>query len=181
MDKVKLKTRLGAFSTFVGTIIVTVIVTALIKGESLAGLIRLKTLLPFLKTSVPLWLLLVVLVACVWMLPSVLREKRPKKPKLHVSWERISCLWALGKFGKVEMMQIQGDAIVSSSGTDEGIILREAFVKGTKPLMNLVDSIQIMPGEPLPCRIVTMVAPVIRKPDEGLEANLILRDHKGRE
>lgn len=177
-EKIK---RVGiAAGKYVGAVIIPIVVAAWLKGESLSGLAKIKSLGRFVTTGVPLWLILLLLVLCVWMLPSVLREKRPKKPELHVSWERISCRWALGRFGTDPMMQIQGHAIISSSNTNERIILREGYVKDTKPLMNLADAIQIMPGEPLPCQIITFVAPVIRKPNEDLEAELILVDHQGR-
>lgn len=179
LEKAK-KLGLGA-AKYLGTTVGGIVIAALIKGESLAGLANVKPLLHFLTTGVPLSLFLALLITCVWMIPSVIKEKRPRRPKLHVSWERITCLWALGKFGETPMMQIQGEAVICSSGTDEKIIIREAFVKGTKPLMNLVDAIPVAPGDAHACRIITMVAPVIRKPTEALEAELILRDHKGRE
>ena len=180
MENEKIKKWGLGFLKYVGTLLVGIIIPALIKGESLTGLARLKTLIPFLKTSVPLWLFLLLLMLCIYLATPFLKSLG-KRPMLHVSWERITCVWALGRFGDTPMMQIQGEAMVSSSGMTERIVIREAYVKGTKPLMNLVDAIQIAPGDPDHCRIITMVAPVIRKPFEALEAELILRDHKGRE
>jgi hypothetical protein len=177
-EKIK-KLGLG-FLKYVGTLVTGLVLTALIKGESLAGLTRLRTLLPFLKTSVPLWAFLLLLLFCVYMARPFINSLR-KRPVLHVSWERLVCLWALGRFGDKPMMQIQGHAIITSSGTDETIIIREAYVKGTEPLQSIIDDVVIPPGEPQTCRIATFVHPVIRKPDEGLETSLILRDHKGRE
>ena len=180
MNKDNLKKVGLEFVKYVGTVVVPIIVAALLKGESLTGLAKIKPFLHFLTTGIPLWLFLSLLILCVWMIPSVVRARRPSQPKLHVSWERIACIWALGKFGDTPMMQIQGQAVISSSNTDDRIILREGYVKGTKPLMNLADAIQVVSGQPLPCRIITFVAPVIRKPNEDLEAELILVDHKGR-
>jgi hypothetical protein len=167
---------------YLGALIIPIVVTAIIKGESLAGVAQLGRLLPLLQTGVPLWILLVLLVVLVWMIPVVIGAKRKVDgPKLYVSWERMSCVWALGKYGETPIMQISGQAVITSSGTEETILLLDGFVKGTSPIMNLIDTISVPPGKPIACRVVTMVKPVIKKANEDLDVQLIFLDHKGRE
>ena len=169
-----------AVTRFVAALVIPIVAAALLKGEPLKGLAKLESLLRLLKTGVPLWVVLLLIIACVWMLPSAIRNALPKQPKLHVSWERISCVWALGRFGTQPMMQIQGDAIVTSSNTQERVILREGYIVGTKPLMSLGEQLHLMPDEPLACRLLLFVSPVLRKSNEDLVAELILIDHKNR-
>ena len=165
---------------YVGATAGGIILTALIKGEPLTGLAKLGGLAHLLNTGVPLWLLLILLLLCVWMAPTVYQALRKPRPKLYMSWNRVSSLWALGKYGETPTMQIHGDGLMTLTGTDEKVILEEAFIKGTKPIKNLVDPIPLIPDKPFPCRVITLLAPVTVKPDEDLVARLIFRDHKGR-
>lgn len=57
---------------------------------------------------------------------------------------------------------------------------REGYIVGTKPLMSLGEQLHLMPDEPLACRLLLFVSPVLRKSNEDLVAELILIDHKNR-
>jgi predicted nucleotide-binding protein len=103
----------------------------------------------------------------------------PVKPELHISWDRQQCVWGIGFHGTERVMQIIGWAVVSITG-NEPILLREAFIKGTEPVMSSM-SISIKPGEITRQQLSTFVRPVIVNEDEDLKTSLIIRDHKNRE
>jgi hypothetical protein len=165
---------------YVATTAGGIIITAVIKGEPLAGLIRLRTLSHFLTTSTPLWIFLIALVVCVGLTTALVRAKVTPGPKLHVSWDRGQCLWHKGSVAGKPAMQIMGSALISSADTTETLIIREAYIKGTEPLMNLLGDLVIEPGQVYSSRICTFVGPVIIGDVEPLNARLILVDHKNR-
>lgn len=181
MTSDKLKRTGVSIAKWAGSIIGPVILTALIKGEPLAGLTTIPKLARFLRTSVPLWLLLVAVLVIAWILPGFIQSKaKPGGPKLHVSWDRQQCFWHKGAVGLVPAMQIVGWAVVSSSDTDERIILREAYVKGTRPVISALD-IVVEPGKAVKTQISTFVQPVILDENAPLRTRVIIRDHQNRE
>lgn len=200
MDTEKAKKWGLSFLKYVGALLAGIIVPALIKGEPLKGLTSMGSFLRFLgvHVGIPVWLILILLVLVVagisylvslrqrvaqveWEAAkaAAVKSLESSKPVLHVSWERQQCVWGRGTIGTEPAMQLIGWAMVSTSG-NEPIILREAYIKGTEPVLNCMD-VLIKPGVVTRKLITTFVRPIIVKDDEDLRTAVILRDHQNRE
>jgi hypothetical protein len=180
MDSERLKKFTVEVVKYVATTAGGIVVTALIKGEPLGGLTRFRTLLPFLQTAIPLWVLLITLAVCVALITRVVDVRHKPSAKLHISWDRSQCLWHKADSGGEPAMQIMGWALISSADTVETLIIREAYIKGCEPIMNLIGDLIIEPGQVYRRQICTFVQPVILDETKPLVARLILVDHKNR-
>ncbi len=88
----KLKEWLEKIGIGVATSLIVLVLTAVIKGESLNGLLKISGLFQFLKTGVPLWLFLITLIAGLLGSLQWIRHVISKQAVLRVVWRPEVCL-----------------------------------------------------------------------------------------
>src|SRR5713226_8271417 len=85
-----------------------------------------------------------------------------RKPRLYVNFHPTTSLWCLGRAGDEKFMQVMFSADFTHDDLDQTIILIDAFLKGTKPIVHFHDPIDIDPEELVtPHPISLMVKPVV--------------------
>jgi hypothetical protein len=125
----------------------TVILTALIKGEPLTGLARISVLNSSLadrSTALDIFASLDGRRLDASGLPEESAQAHGSKTPCLVGPSAMYL--AQGRMGHDARNANPRMALVSSSDTDETLILREAYIKRTKPIMNIMD-IVVKPGE----------------------------------
>jgi hypothetical protein len=130
--------------------------------------------------GVPLWWALILFVVSVMLVSPFVKAKKKALPKVHVSWEPSQTLWSRAFHGTEQLLQLVGWAVVTSSDTKETLLIRSAYIKGTKPVTSTLDVV-VPPERPARVQITTILRPFIAKENKDLKVQLILVDHKNRE
>src|SRR5262249_365069 len=101
-----------------------------------------------------------------------------RKPKLHIFARPRSPHWCYAWEGAslTPMMQLHFSADITNDG-NEGVLILDAYVKGTKSKLPLIARISIPPGQTLMgANIVLMVAPVVGHGGKNFTGKVILID-----
>lgn len=188
----KALTRAGEF--LIG-IVATAIITNLITGQPLTGLIRLSGLYrTLMHSSVPAWAFAAVLLVALCSVYYTARPMRKRRPqgKLHFVPDAHNCGWA-------RQSDTQMDLRIGGTFTYEGIgnlMLLKAFLKGTQPAMDMnaqalipdgrgriatASQIHLLGGVPIPAVIQVYLRLVVGTPGELVRRKLVFRDTYNRD
>jgi hypothetical protein len=158
----------------VGSAILLLVITAVVKGEELKGLSKAAVLLHLLKAGVPLWLFLIVLVVAI--LGAVRWYKSRHKPLVHVEWKEDVCLWTVAQNGSERWMQIMLYGFFNNSDPEIALIITSVYLEGTKSAMSLYETIELPPQHVCDESVSTMVKPVLLEEGKTFRGNVILVD-----
>lgn len=105
-------------------------------------------------------------------------------PKLHFLPEPELCFWGKGMHGTTPMMQmiVCGYFSIEHKRRDEGLVLLQAFIRGTRPMLSLYEPLRVEPGMVTQTRRLDFfVAPIIAKDGEDFVGKVIFVDQFKRE
>lgn len=148
-----------AIITTVLTTAAGLIAAAFVKGEDLKGLGKAAALAKLLKTGVPLWAFLIVMVVAI--LGSVRWYKARKKTLIHVEWRNDISLWCIANAGDEKWMQVMLHGFFTNSDPDVALIITSVYLEGTKPAMSLYEPLEFPPHHVSPGDVTAMVKPVL--------------------
>lgn len=162
---------------YLGTTLGVLVVTAIVKGEPLTGLARFSGIVRLLQTSVPLWVLLILLLLAVpgWVCVIGHRTQR----ELHVVWEPENCGWGRGAIGAEPAMQIVAQGVFTATGPNALQITR-AYFKGTRCRMGPVGSLIVPAHHTVHGDLMFFVQPVVGTQGSVFRGRLILVDQYNR-
>jgi hypothetical protein len=181
------KVLLNAGKAVLG-IVATAIITNLISGQPLAGLVKLEGLYDsFVRSSVPAWVFaLVFLVALLsaYYTATHLSKKRPKG-KVHFVPDAHNCGWA-------EQSDSQMDVRLGGTFTYDGtgsVMLLKFSLKGTRPTTDMNCQVMAPAGGTFaasqvylqghistPAIIQVYMSPVVGTPGRALRRKVVFRD-----
>jgi hypothetical protein len=178
MNKETFKRSALGVSKYVGTTAGGLVITALLKGEPLPGLLKLKGLKAVLATGIPLWVTLLMSLAVVALAQSWLRTLRKK---LYISVSPDSARWSSFEFPEYDAMEIKAAVRFKTSNTTDTVILIEGYLKGTQTHYHFEEPINVPPGSVIDAYIKIWETPVLAKQGNTLDAVLCFRDIEGYE
>jgi hypothetical protein len=176
-------------------IIATVIITNLLTGQPLTGLVKLGGLYEtFVKSSVPAWVFaLVFLVALlgVYFTATHLPKKRPKG-KVHFVPDAHNCGWAKQSDDRMDV-RLGGTFTYEGEGR---LMLLKVCLKGTRPATDMqclvmapdrsgrmlpASQIPLQGHIPIPATIQVYMSPVVGTRGKPLRRKLVFRDTYNRD
>lgn len=137
-----------------------------------------------LSIRIPLWFVVIIALAIQGVPWAVKLLRRRKYPHLHVVWEPNLCFWGKGTYGTTAMMQVitAGYFSVEGGGQKEGLVLVKAFLRGTHPVMSLLEPVIVGHGAASRHnRLDFFVAPVVAKEGEQFRGTVVFVDQFNRE
>ena len=179
-----LKWTTDAFKGLLG-IIGTIVVTALITGQPLAGLVKLKGLYQiFIQSSVPAWAFAVILMLALFGVYYAFTHRPKRKGKIVLIQDAHNNGWS--KQNDTEMnLRLGGSFAYTGAGN---VHIMKIFLKGTKPLNDLLLMLETDGGRTIQTKDVHLsdtsyrmfanlrLTPVIGTPGKPLRATLIVHD-----
>lgn len=159
--------------------ILVLILTALIKGEELAGLSKAAALFHLLRVGVPLWLFLILLVVAALASAHWVRALLLRKETLQVAWQPERCIWGTGSAGTTPLMQVIASGYFSNVTPAHRLIITSVYLEGTKPLVGMYEPVEIEAATCSEKRINAYVEPIIGKKGKAYKGKLILVDQFG--
>jgi hypothetical protein len=104
-----------------------------------------------------------------------------RKPKLHIYVRPLSMLWCYAWQGYGDnakrMMQVTFAADITNDSHDEGVLILDGYVKGTKPKLPFVSRIEIPPTTTVTTENISVfVTPVIGEGGKDFTGKVILLD-----
>jgi hypothetical protein len=169
------KDRLEKICVGLFTAVAAVILTAIIKGDELSGLGKLAVFLRILNFGVPLWLFIVVLVTAILGTIQWVRQSRTAKT-LYVVWDPVQCLWGTGAIGGTPAMQLTMKGLFTNSDLENGLLITQVYLEGTRAAMGLLQPLQIAPHHSVEETLQAFVQPVVGHKGQAYEGKLILVD-----
>lgn len=169
------------------------LVTRLISGESLSGVVQLKNSL-FAKYTIPAWTFTLLLFLTFFLGYHALENWRKQsfKAKLHFVPDAHNCGWSIQSGPRLE---IRAGGNITLEGTTPLTILK-AFVKGTKPVgdfvgnvrahdgsgrMVTIRSLDLSPGIPVEALLYLNLSPLQLDKGRPFRTRLIFRDKYNRD
>jgi hypothetical protein len=180
-------------------IIASAVVTALISGQPIPGLVRLRGLsLIFLRSSVPAWAFSVTLLGALWGMHYAYIHRR-KREQLHFVPDAHNCFWGKagqgGKDGKITpVMFVNFGGTLTYEG-ENPVTLVKGYFAGTSEVIQMIAQImagdfsrmvaafplQLNPHQPTMTVISLRLAPMVGQPGQTFRGRLILRDAYNKE
>jgi len=160
-------------------LIVGLVLTALFKGEELAGLSKAAAFLHLLGVGVPLWLFLTVLVVAALASAHWIRTALLRKETLQVAWQPEQCMWGPGSAGTTPLMQVIASGYFTNVTEKHRMIITSVYLKGTKPVVGMYEPVEIEAATCSQRRIDAYVEPIVGKTGKTYRGKLILIDHFG--
>lgn len=158
----------------VGSAILLLVITALVKGEELKGLSQGAALLRVLRTGVPLWIFSIVLGIAV--LGLILWFKSRDRQLIHVEWKDDLCLWCVANAGHERWMQVMLHGFFNNADPEIALIITSVYLENTRPAMSLYKPLRLPPHNVCQQDVSIMVKPVLLEEGKTFCGNVILVD-----
>lgn len=160
--------------------VATVLITALLQGQSLSGLTKFAVFWDILKSqSIPVWLFVVVLIAAFFGIQGTFAAARERKRALHIVWHEKNSSWHMGTDCGQPAMQVMADATLTGRERDPIQILR-ARIEGGKTEVDLIERLVCPENEPARYRIMFFVQPPAAKKGKPWKGRIVLIDQYNR-
>jgi hypothetical protein len=175
------------------TAFATAIADNLVNGKPLIGLTRASGLYQtFIKSSVPLWLFTIVLLATIFGLRYSYLHRPTQKGRIHIVPDLPNCRW------KEQAENTGMSVFVGGTFTfdgDSSLLVLSAFLEGTRPRENMLAQVEddygrmhhtprvVLPRKTSKRLFISMhsLRPVVGTPGKSLHKHLVLRDKYNRD